>query len=678
MRAALALTVALAAAAPLSAQPAPAPEAPDFAHEVLAAMDRDADPCQDFYQYACGSWLATTELPPDQPIRLRSFSTIRDRNQEVVRDLLEEAATSRGDHARGLIGRFYGACMDEAAVERAGVKPLRPLLKAIDRVDDPASLLAVTGELHRSGFQALFGIGVVPDFKDPDLNIAIMAQGGLGLPERDYYLSEDEGKKALRQAYQAHVARLLGLLGAEPSAAAADAARVVAFETRLAQSSREATAMRQMETLYNRMEVAGLKRLTPGLPWDSYLAAIGRPGLSHLSVATPEFFTALEGTVRETDPAVLRAYLRFHLANGAAALLDEELVEASFDFYGRTLSGQQEMEPRWKRCVDATEGGLGEAVGKLYVEQMFAGSSKAVAQEMIEDIEAAFAASLPDITWMDDETRARAHAKLDAVTNKIGFPDRWEGYEGLRLSRSRYFDNTVAVARLEHDRELAKVGRPVDRSEWGMSPQEVNAYYNPLGNEMAFPAGILQPPFFHRSFPAAYNYGGIGGAIGHELTHGFDDQGRKFDATGRLEEWWAPEVAGRFEERAQCIVDQYSSYEVEPGLRVNGELTLGENIADIGGLKQAHRAYTLWEARHGAPEPAVPGLTNEQLLFVAWGQAWCAVASPEMERLRVSVDPHSPPRFRVNGPMAAVPAFAEAFQCAPGTPLNPAERCAVW
>jgi predicted metalloendopeptidase len=437
--------------------------------------------------------------------------------------------------------------------------------------------------------------------------------------------------------------------------------------------------MRELDRQHHRMDREGLSSLTPGLPWDAFFEAAGHPDINELNVRTPEFFEALETLVATVDTEMLRSYLRWSVLDQTAHLLPAAFVEANFDFYGATLSGQREIQPRWKRCVSATSGALAELVGRLYVERAFAGDSKAKALEMIHDIEAAFDDNLDSLEWMDDATKWRAHRKLVAVRNKIGYPDRWRDYSSLELSPTSYFGNAAAVAAFDLDVEAAKVGRPVDRSEWTfLSPQSVNAGYNPTGNEMLFPAGILQPPFFHRQFPAAMNYGAIGLGIGHELTHGYDDQGRKFDGTGAMREWWEPEVAERYTQRAQCVADYYSAFEVEPGVHVNGELTLGENIADIGGLKLAHKAYRRWVERHGEPEPIIEDMTDEQLLFVAAAQLWCTVASPEYLRQIVTTDPHTPDRFRAMGPMANVPAFADAFQCEPGTPMNLESRCEVW
>ncbi|MGD8377286.1 MAG: M13 family metallopeptidase [Acidobacteriota bacterium] len=651
----------------------------EIASKVATDMDMSADPCQDFYQYACGGWLETTELPADQRRWTRSFSVIREENREAIREMIEEAAADPGDSADAKrIGDYYSSCMDEEAVNAAGATPLDPLFAAIDGVKDAASLLAVDADLQRKGGSALFGLGVLPDFKDPDLNVAFFVQGGLGMPDRDYYVSDDEKKKELLAAYRDHVERMFTLLGDPEDVASKKADDVLAVETELAKASRDRVAMRQVEKLYNKLDISGLQKLTPSLPWNTFLAETGYPDVVDINVATPEFFESLEALVKNTDPAVLQNYLDWNTLNTFANRLSQEFVDANFDFYGKKLGGQEEIEPRWKRCVDSTQNAMGEAVGRVYVERKFAGNSKQVALTMIDDLFTAFENGLPGLSWMDDTTRQRAVEKEEAIGNKIGYPDKWRDYSSMTITPDSYFDNSVAAIEFEFDRQAKKIGNPVDPDEWGMTPQQVNAYYNPLLNEIVFPAGILQPPFFHKDFPAAMNYGGIGGVIGHELTHGFDDQGRKFAPDGQLREWWEPEVAEKFQEQAQCVSDLYSGFEVEPGVNVNGDLTLGENIADIGGLKEAYAAYKLWEARNGNPEPFVEGLTNEQLFFVAWSQVWCTVGSDEYFRLQVTTDPHSPGQFRAVGPVTQHPAFAEAFACEPDTPMNPAEKCQVW
>ena len=647
--------------------------------DVLSSMDLEAKPCEDFYRYACGGWLDNTELPSDQTRWGRSFSVINERNREIVRDILESAAADPGNHReRQLIGNYYGSCMDEAAIAKAGTEPLAPMLAEIGKVKDAVSLFTVTGKLHRHFVGALFQMAVLPDFKNPELNIAFFFQGGLGMPDRDYYVSEDETKRQLLVDYEKHIARMFGLLGEPPEKAAAHAAQIIAFETRLATASRPRAEMRVIEKLYNKLDRKGLEELTPKLPWGAYFAAIGYPAIKEISVATPEFFEALETVVAETEPAEMATYLRWHLINSSADALPAAFVNADFDFYGSKLQGQQEIQPRWKRCVEATEQALGEAAGKVYVERQFAGASKDVALEMIHDIETAFEHSLPALAWMDDVTRKRAVEKAEAVGNKIGYPDHWRDYSTMKIVRGDFFANVMAAQGFEYDRNVSKIGKPVDPDEWRMNVQAVNAYYNPLQNETVFPAGILQPPFFHKDFPAAMNYGGIGAVMGHELSHGFDDQGRKFDPTGQMRAWWEPQASERFQKQAQCVDDLYSGYEIEPGVKVNGKLTLGENIADIGGVKQAYASYKLWEKRHGQPKPMVEGLTNDQLFFVAYGQVWCSLTTPEQARLRITTDSHSPARFRVNGPVSNNPDFAEAFSCKPGTPMRPENRCEVW
>ncbi|MBP1641468.1 MAG: Endothelin-converting enzyme 1 [Acidobacteria bacterium] len=669
------------AAAAAESAPATTGLSPDAIRDsVLSAMDPRADPCQDFYRYACGGWLDTTRLPADEARWARSFSSISERNREIVRALLEDAAANPGEPGteRQKIGDFYGACMDEAAIERAGTTPLEPLLAIAGSARDAATLLRAAGELGRADIDVLLGSGAVADFKDPTMTLFFMSQGGLGLPDRDYYVSEDARKKEILAAYEKHVGRMLGLLGQDAEGAAADARRVVAFEAELARASRPRARMRDRDKLYNKVDREGLEKLAPSLPWAAYFEALGAPEIRSINVAVPEFYQALDRAVTAATPETLRAYLRWHVVNQSADFLPERFAVADFEFFGRTLSGQAEIQPRWKRCVAAVNGLLGEAVGKLYVEREFAGDSKRVAVEMIEDIEKAFEANLAHLSWMDDVTRARAVEKARKVTNKIGYPDAWRDYSPVAVRRADYFGSAGSAARFEVARQLAKVGKPVDRGEWLMVPQLVNAYYQPTNNEIAFPAGILQPPFFHRDFPAAMNYGGVGAVMGHELTHGFDDQGRKSDGDGVLREWWEPEVAAKFEQAARCVEEQYAKLEVEPGVRVDGKLTLGENIADLGGVEQAYDAYKAWEARHGSPAPLAPGLSNDQLLFVAFGQVWCTLTTPEFLRRQVTTDSHSPGMFRAVGAPRNSRAFREAFSCEPGDAMVAEPTCTVW
>ncbi len=682
---ALALVLALAAA-PLAAGPKVAGDAPagaDLAPEAIAAavaasLDRGADPCSDFYRYACGGWLDQVELPADETEWVRSFSVIHERNRELLRELIEDAAANPGsDPDRRRVGDFFGACMDEGAIERAGLAPIAPWLAEIDAAPDAAALFALAGELATIEVAPFFDVEVFADLKDPKTQVAHLSQGGLGLPERDYYVSEAEDKKELRTKYQRHVARMLELSGLGAEDAAARAVEVLAFETALARGSRTIEQLRKVEELHHRLDAGGLAQLAPLLPWQRWFAAAGRGELEAINVMTPEYFVTLERELRAAPLPAVRAYLRYHLLSATATLLPARVYEQHFDFAGRTLTGQQEPQPRWKRCVSATEQAMGESLGRLYVAQRFTGKSKQIATAMIGDIADAFAASLQRLAWMDETTRRAALAKKATLGKRIGYPDAWRDYSQLAVARASHFANAVAARRFESARLLAQVGRAVDRGEWPMDAQMVNASYNPLQNTFTYPAGILQPPFFHKDFPLAMNLGGIGYVMGHELTHGFDDQGSKFDAAGALTDWWTPASLAGFGERTACLRDQYGGYEIEPGVKVNGELTLGENIADNGGLKQAWDVLQRAQAARGEG-PAVAGLSEDQLFFVAAAQVWCTEATPESERLLVQTDPHSPSRFRVVGPMVNHPGFAAAFACPAGAPMNPATKCEVW
>lgn len=665
-------TEAPAPASSVEAKPAPT----GVAAEVMAAMDGSADPCTDFYQYACGGWMQSTELPADKPLFVRSFSAITDRNQELVKQLLEDAAANPGDDPdRQRIGHLFGSCMDEAAVEKAGITPIAPHLEKVAAVKTTKDAFAMAGELSAMGAAEPFiSMGAYPDFKNPSTNVLIVEQGGLGLPDRDFYL--EERHKPVLEAYTGHVERMFVLAGIGAEQAKTDAAAVVAFETSLAQISMPAAELRDLQKNYHKIDIKGLKALDRRIPWKAYFQALGRPDIVQANVQTPDFVKGMGKLVRKATPDVMRAYLRWHLLSGTADRLNNAFVQERFTFRS-AITGQREMQPRWKRCVNHTSSAFGQLIGKLYADKAFAGDSKQIALNMIQDVEASFERNLPGLTWMDDATRAAAQAKAKMVTNKIGYPDKWRDFSGVKTSPDNFFANTENANRFNHDFHIAKADKPVDKAEWFMSPSTVNAYYNPTWNEMVFPAGILQPPFFDAEYPLAMNYGAIGMVMGHELSHGFDDQGRKFTGEGVMKEWWAPEVAAKFEAQAKCVVDQYASFEVQPGVNVNGELTLGENIADLGGMKQTYEAYKKRTAENPETSP-VEGLTPEQLLFVAYGQAWCTKSTPEVEKMRVTVDPHSPPRFRVNGAVMNTPAFWEAFSCTEGTPMHPKNACEVW
>jgi putative endopeptidase len=684
MRISILLPMLLAGCGPKAPPAPPAPVAPvappvsTVAQTVLSALDPTVDPCVDFYQYACGGWLAETELPSDKPSWTRSFSVIAQSNRVFLKDLLERAAAdpAAGDEGWAKMGRFYGACMDESGVEDAKLTGAQPLLDAVAGLKTHRGLMPILAQLHAANVDALFGAEVEGDFKDPQLTILHLGQGGLSLPDRDYYLKDDEKSVALLDAYNAHIATMLQLAGADEADAKKQARQIVAFEKSLAELHRPRAEMRDPTKIYNKIDRAGLDKQVKDLDWGAWLKAMGTPDVTDINVDAPDVMKGMGKLVANTDLDIIRVYLRWQTLHAVSSHLPAAYVDASFDFYGKQVYGQQENEVRWKRCVRATDGGLGEIVGRYFIEEKFAGASKDKAVAMIEGIQGAFEQQLPALEWMDDETRARAIEKKNSLVNMIGYPNKWRAYD-YEVAGDNHLANILASRAFETRDAMGRVGKPTDSTRWYMSPPAVNAYYHPLYNQMVFPAGILQPPFFDAGFPMAMNFGGIGMVMGHELTHGFDDQGRMFDPKGRMVEWWAPEASARFEERAACVEEQFNGYEVAPGLPVNGKLTLGENIADLGGLKSSYNAFKAYEAANPAPA-AVPGLTDDQLLFVSFAQGWCSVSSPEYEKMLVLSNPHSPPKFRVNGPVANLPEFHEAFSCPVGAPLHPEKFCTIW
>lgn len=678
------LSIVCACAAPGKGEGAASPEASaatgaktsdgqqaSLAKIVTENMDTSADPCTDFFQYACGGWLSRVEIPADKS-RWGRFNELREENRRVLREILESSEAPAKSKA------FYEACMNESAIDAAGVEPIAKDLEAARSVRDLDGLFAFVGRMHAKGIGPLFAIGADADYRDPTLEIAHIYQGGLGLPDREYYLEKGESAEALRRDYVAHIGRMFVLAGESEEKASKMAESILAFETRLAKSSTPRRDLRDPNKRYHRIEREGLAKLDRKLPWDAYFEAMGHPDIVTINVATPTFFEDLRGHVRKAGWKTVQAYLAWHVLRSRAPHLSKPFVDENFAFYGKRLAGQAQIEDRWKRCVDTTDGMLPEDLGKAYVARAFPGDSKQRAIEMLDYIERAFATRLPELSWMDEATRKAALEKMKKISReKIGYPDEWIDYGPVEIG-ANHVANVDAAEAFDFHRRMSRVGKPVDRKQWEMSPPTVNAYYNPTLNEMVFPAGILQPPFFHRTFAMAMNFGGIGMVMGHELTHGFDDQGRKFDGDGRLRPWWSEDVAAKFEERAACVERQYASYEVQPGLHLDGKLTLGENIADLGGAKLAARAYALYVADHGEEPRVVPELSNEQLVFVSLAQLWCSKERPEIERVLVRTDPHSRPRFRVNGPLANEPAFWEAFACAEGTPMHPKDACEVW
>jgi endothelin-converting enzyme/putative endopeptidase len=667
------------------APPADAAEAkaelPDYARAVLGDMDQSASPCEDFYRYACGGWLDRTELPADRPRWTRSFSEINATNEEFLKTVLEKAAADpgAGDDDWARMGNMYGACMDTETRASAGIDGLEPLFAQVDSVSDMASLSKAVGALSISGIDLFFGAYIEGDFLDPGLQIMHLGQSGLSLPDRDYYLvaEDDEKGRQLLADYEAHVARMLEMSGKVEDPAAA-AKQVLAFETALAELHRPVAELRDPTKNYHKIDLKGLKEAAPEVDWDGWLTAQHGGHVKDISLDSPEVFGKVAKLMAATDTATLQAYMRWAVLRDTADHLPTAFSDEAFAFFGKKVTGQAEQSPQWKRCARLVGGSLGEVVGRFYVEERFAGESKATASQLIQDVQDAFEAGLGDIDWMDDETRAAAIGKKNKLVNKIGYPDDWRDYSALTMSSEAHLANALAARSFEHEEVIARASKATDRSLWLMPPHMVNAYYHPLLNEMAFPAGILQPPFFDAAYPSAMNYGAIGMVMGHELTHGFDDQGSQFDGDGKMRAWWADGARERFSERTSCVSDYYSQFEVADGLKVNGELTNGENIADIGGLRVAYRAWQASVEREGGEPATVPGLSADQLFFLSFAQGWCSKATDEYLTMQVRSDPHSPAKYRIIGTLSQLPEFHEAFQCEAGTTMVPAKVCEVW
>ncbi len=658
-----------------SASPsAPPAKIPSF---DVKAMDTSVDPCQDFYQYACGGWMAANPLPPDHPIWGR-FNELGDHNLAVLQNILEKAESTSKTRTENdqKIGDYYATCMDEAAIDKKGIAPLRGELDHIHDIAKKSDLPWALMRLHKLDVNAFFRFSATPDAKDSTKMIAEVAQGGLGLPDRDYYLKDDPKVAEIRQKYQAHVRNMLALAGYSAAEADAGAKAVMTIETDLARGSLDRVSRRDPQKVYHKMTVAELAALCPFLPWKLYFQRIQAPAFDSLNVAEPDFFRALQDVVTSASLDDLKTYLRWHYIHANAELLPQPFVEESFSFYGKTLTGAKEMLPRWKRCVSYTDRALGDALGQKFVEETFGEQGKKRTLELVHQIENAMNQDLKQVDWMTPETKKQAFHKLEAVANKIGYPDHWKSYATVDIVRGDALGNSNRAREFAFRRDLNKIGKPVDRQEWGMTPPTVNAYYDPQMNNINFPAGILQPPFYDNSQDDAVNYGGIGAVIGHELTHGFDDEGRQFDAAGNLQDWWTPEDAKEFEKRAQCFIDEYSSFEPFPGVHLNGKLTLGENSADNGGLRLAFMA--LMDTLKGSEPPKIDGFTAGQRFFLGFGQIWCQNQTEQVARLRATVDPHSPGKFRVNGVVQNMPEFQKAFGCRVGMPMVRNPACRVW
>ncbi|MBL0210482.1 MAG: M13 family metallopeptidase [Holophagaceae bacterium] len=643
-----------------------------------AYMDRAATPCVDFYAFANGTY--NKVAIPAAYAAYGVNQEIDDRNWAILRDILESSAKETASPKGSVIqriGDFYASGMDEAGIEKAGTAPLSDAMGRIKRIKDPSAIAPALAWLHRHGAGGGFAFFVAPDDKDSSSEIARLYQGGLGLPEREYYFRADDASRHLRGQYAAHIARIFVLAGDGPAAAAAAAGRVLALETRLAEASKRLADLRDPVANYHKLKRAEVAGLARGFDWAAYFKGIGLPdSQSHLLVGQPEFLKAFAKLTREAPLDDWKAYLRWNLLNATASELPRAFEEQNFAFYGATLSGRKEMLPRWKRVLQATDTAIGEDLGQLYVKRAFSPAAKARALEMVAFHKEAMRLSIQNSPWMSEGTKKAAFNKLDTMGAKVGYPDTWRDYSKLDIKRQPYVLNVLAARAFEFERRMAKLGRPVDRAEWGMTPQTNNAYYNPSLNEMAFPAGILQPPFFDEKADDAVNYGALASTIGHELTHGFDDQGRQYDERGNLKDWWAASDVSAFKERAELVVKQYDAYEALPGLRVNGNQSLGENIADVGGLKISYVAYKL--ASKNKSLKVIDGLTPDQRFFVAFAQGWRTNVRPESLRLQITSDVHCPIRFRVIGPVADLPEFYEAFGCKEGRQLPEAAVKSVW
>jgi predicted metalloendopeptidase len=648
------------------------------ANSVASSLDKSADPCVDFYQFACGGWIKNNPIPADQSIWSR-FGELAERNREELRGILESAAKAPNrDANEQKIGDYYSACMDEAAIEKKGVAVLKPEFDRINALRDKSALPALIAYLHGQGINVLFGFGSGADFKNAKQVIAQADQGGLSLPDRDYYVKDDPKSVELRKQYLQHVTNMFKLLGDAPDKAAAEATTVINLETALAKGSGDRVERREPERIYHKMPLKEWQSLTPDFNFSRYLTGVGAPALDSLNVVEPNFFKALDAELKGVSVDDLKTYLRWQLVHSQTESLPKAFQDENFNFYGKTLEGAKEMRLRWKRCVAAADSDLGEALGRVFVEKYYPPEAKARTLKMVNQLEAALHQDITDLPWMSEVTKKQALIKLAAIQNKIGYPANWRDYTTLKIEPGDALGNSLRANAFEVHRQLAKIGKPLDKQEWQMTPPTVNAYYDPTQNNINFPAGILQPPFYDFKADDALNFGGMGAVIGHELTHGFDDQGALFDPEGNLKNWWTPEDEKAFKERTQCIVDEYDQFVAVDDVHVRGKLTLGENTADNGGLRIAHMALMKSLADAAKQPPEIDGFTPEQRLFIGWGQIWCQNQTDQMARLLALNNEHSPGKYRANGVVQNMPEFQKAWGCKAGQPMVRANACHVW
>ena len=648
----------------------------------LGAMDTNVSACTNFYQYACGNWRAQNPIPPDQS-RWSRFNELSERSLEVEREILAKAAQPVASRSKTEqeIGDFYAACMDEKGIDEKGVAPIKPILGDIDQLKSKEQLANALAKLKLMGINGVFSFSAGPDFKDASVNIAQIDQGGISLPDRDYYLKADQRSVDLRNKYEQHVSNMFDLLAKSLNTtwdSKAKAATVLKLETALAEASMDRVERRNPESRNHPMTTNDLPGLTPDFEWAAFIADEHTPSFTKINVGNPDFFKKLTGILERTSVDDLRTYLTWHVLLTSATALPQPFVEENFQFFGKTLNGQQELAPRWKRCVRATDRALGEALGQKFVETAFSGGAKAKALELVGDIEKSMKEDIASAAWMSDATKQQAYAKLAAVANKIGYPDKWRDYSSVAIKRDDYLGDEERANAFAVRRNLDKIGKPVDKNEWGMTPPTVNAYYNPPENNINFPAGILQPPFYNPKADEAVNLGGIGVVVGHELTHGFDDQGRKYDGAGNLRDWWTEADAKNFETRADCVVKEYDNFSPVDGVKLKGQLTLGENAADNGGIHLAYMALMRELAANAITDSKIDGFTPEQRFFLGYAQIWCENTTDASARVRANTDPHSPGMFRTNGVVQDMKEFQQAFGCSAHDPMVSANACRVW
>jgi len=678
--ASLVLPLLLLAFLSLSLAQSGAPAAqPQTGHVSFTAdmLDKNIDPCTDFYGYACSKWQAQNPIPGDHPSWGR-FNELEERGEQTVRGILDKysANDSKRSPVEQKIGDYFQSCMDEAAIEAVGTRPLADDFKAIDGIKSKADLAKELIRLHRQAIGAVFTFTSDQDFKDATQTIAEADQGGMALPDRDYYVKDDPKSVELRKQYVDHVQKMFGLLGDAPAKSAAEAKSVMDIETGLAKGALDRVSRRDPNKVYHKLEAKDLAALSPDFNWNVYLTGIGAPATQVVNVTEPEFFKQMDTVLKTASLDDWKTYLRWHVVHGNAALLPTRFVNENFNFFSKTLAGTKELSPRWKRCVRYTNGDLGEAVGQKYVELTFGAEGKDRTLKMVQALEKALGEDIQSLSWMSPETKKQALVKLQAISNRIGYPDKWRDYSPLKIARGDAIGNSLRANEFEFQRQLNKIGKPVDKNDWPYPPSTVNASYNPQLNNITFPAGILQPPFYDNNADDAMNFGGIGAVIGHELTHGFDDEGSQFDAQGNLRNWWTEQDKKEFEQRTKCVSDEYSNFTAIDDLKVNGPLTLGENVADNGGMRIAYMA--LLSTLAGKEPAAIDGLSPQQRFFLGWANGWCQNRTEALSRMLVTVDPHSPGKWRVNGVVSNMPEFQEAYHCKPNAAMVRQNACRVW